>query len=480
MVRIKIGYLMFLLSVLVFAVGCSGLAEPTSTPTLEPTEVPAAQPTEAPEMAQVRILPSEIVIEKILVGELEADSADIEVVLQGHASNTCTTVDGVTVSRDEDIFILNVQTTVTTEDDCQDESVPFEEMVTVSTAGLTPGTYLISSGVLTQFEIAETEEQAVGESAEGGTGEGETPSEGETAAGEGESSGEGAAGTDEETAPVEPRDCEDLASFVSDVTYPDNTTVQAGESITKTWEISNQGTCTWGEGYALEVVSGAFSEVTSLSDPFPEAAPSETVQVSVVLTAPLTAGTHRGTWVIERPEGDSIEAQAGKAFDLWAIIRVATTTGAGTTDGSRTYKDGMVCAQGNSAYESQLLQLINTTRANNELPAYELQSQLTDAARELTVDMACNDFVDHTGTDGSDWFDRITKQGYAYQDAAENIRYGFGTVPELALSWWMDSDTHRGNILSSDLTQIGIAYALNPQNGASYYTLVFALPEEQE
>ena len=38
-----------------------------------------------------------------------------------------------------------------------------------------------------------------------------------------------------------------------------------------------------------------------------------------------------------------------------------------------------------------------------------------------------------------------------YEDAAENIVFGFGTVPQLAMNWWMDSQIHRGNILSDSL-----------------------------
>ena len=49
-------------------------------------------------------------------------------------------------------------------------------------------------------------------------------------------------------------------------------------------------------------------------------------------------------------------------------------------------------------------------------------------------------------------------------------------MPTMAMNWWMNSEVHRNNILSAKLTQIGIAYALNPQTGAGYYTLVFAVP----
>jgi hypothetical protein len=452
---------------------CAGAAEPTTVPTVAPTDTAQA--------VQIEIIPSEVVVGKILVGQPDVDTGEIEVVVQGQASNTCTTVEGVTVSRDGEVFNLTVEAAFSSGEACVRKTVPFEETVTVSMNGLPPGTYLFTSGALASMvlegapeEPGETTTAGEGDEGEAETGE-ETGTE-EVAEG---SIPEEQPGAEEETAETEPRDCEDLASFVADVTYPDNTIVQAGETITKTWEIRNQGDCTWGAGYALKFASGSFSEASSLSDPFPEAAPTESIEVSVMLTVPESAGTHSGVWVIQRPEGDNVEVQAGKAFDLWAIVKVAGgTTGTGGSDETKVRKDGVVCAQSNSVYDGQLLLLINKARADNGLLAYEVQSQLMSAAWALTEDMACNNFVAHTGSDGSDWFDRITSQGYTYRDAAENIVFGYGTVPELAFNWWMDSAIHRGNILNSDLTHIGIAYALNPQTGGSYYTLVFAVPEE--
>ena len=47
------------------------------------------------------------------------------------------------------------------------------------------------------------------------------------------------------------------ASFVSDVTVPDDTVVPAGSTFVKTWRIRNDGTCTWTPGsYALVFTGG--------------------------------------------------------------------------------------------------------------------------------------------------------------------------------------------------------------------------------
>ena len=364
----------------------------------------------------------------------------------------------------------------------------------MDTQGLSPGSYLISSGAVERFELttevaavdtgeaASSEEATVPEetaTTEGGdTAEAGDTSEGTTA--------EEPAATDTTADPAGTGECEDYATFLADVTYPDNTVVQAGETFTKTWEIRNDGTCTWGSGYGLVGVTGIFLEVTPVEDPFPTVEPSETVELSLVLTAPQDLGVTSGAWVIERAEGGNVQIQSGENFDLWAIVVVGKASAADivspviTVDEARVLKDGVVCAEANADYDNQVLALINAVRTNNGLPAYQVNVQLNTAARVLTSDMACNDFVDHTGSDGSSWNDRIAAQGYAHVDAAENIYYGFAGVPEKAFNWWMDSSIHRGNILNSELTEIGIAFALNPQTGASYYTLVFALPEVEE
>ena len=51
--------------------------------------------------------------------------------------------------------------------------------------------------------------------------------------------------------PTNPPDCTNSASFVADVTIPDNTNVAGGTTFTKTCRVSNTGTCVWGPDYTL-------------------------------------------------------------------------------------------------------------------------------------------------------------------------------------------------------------------------------------
>ena len=93
--------------------------------------------------------------------------------------------------------------------------------------------------------------------------------------------------------------------------------------------------------------------------------------------------------------------------------------------------------------------------------------------------MACNGFVDHNGSDGSTWYQRVAAQGYENSASArENIYVGdpaFGGTPQGAFDWWMNSQVHRDNILNPNVTEIGIGYVyLSGSPYGGYYTLVVA------
>ena len=53
-----------------------------------------------------------------------------------------------------------------------------------------------------------------------------------------------------------PPGCTDSASFVEDVTVPDNTNFNHGDAIHKVWRVKNSGTCAWNSQYMLVFASG--------------------------------------------------------------------------------------------------------------------------------------------------------------------------------------------------------------------------------
>ncbi len=113
------------------------------------------------------------------------------------------------------------------------------------------------------------------------------------------------------------------ARFVTDVNYPDGTTVTANTAFTKTWRLQNAGSCTWTSGYKLVFDHGdsmnAPAETTLTTGTVP---PGGTVDVSVELRAPATPGTYKGYFKLRSPEGlvFGLGANAQQAF--WVEIVV--------------------------------------------------------------------------------------------------------------------------------------------------------------
>jgi hypothetical protein len=100
----------------------------------------------------------------------------------------------------------------------------------------------------------------------------------------------------------EAADCTNIASFVADLTIPDDTEITAGESFTKTWQLYNNGDCTWGPSYSLVFVSGEQMDAPE-STPLPVVEPGSTVDLSLLMVAPAESGDYRGDWQLRDPNG---------------------------------------------------------------------------------------------------------------------------------------------------------------------------------
>jgi hypothetical protein len=105
------------------------------------------------------------------------------------------------------------------------------------------------------------------------------------------------------------------AAFVTDVTIPDGTEVAAGSTFTKTWRIQNNGSCTWTSGYLAVYVSGDRMNapdaipVTGGTVPY-----GGTVDITMTLKAPDSAGTYKGYFRLRAPDGTLFGVGGGVPF----------------------------------------------------------------------------------------------------------------------------------------------------------------------
>jgi hypothetical protein len=85
-------------------------------------------------------------------------------------------------------------------------------------------------------------------------------------------------------------------AFVSDVTIPDNTPVTPGQVFTKTWKVTNNGSCAWDAGFKFAFTGG--DAMSGATYTLPSAvAVNATVELSIVFTAPANkTGKVQSNW----------------------------------------------------------------------------------------------------------------------------------------------------------------------------------------
>ncbi|MFE9256553.1 CAP domain-containing protein [Streptomyces sp. NPDC006879] len=107
---------------------------------------------------------------------------------------------------------------------------------------------------------------------------------------------------------------------------------------------------------------------------------------------------------------------------------------------------------------AQVLALVNKERANAGCSALTINAKLMSAAQNHSEDMAAHSNMSHTGSDGSDPGQRITRAGYDWRTYGENVAYGYSTAAKV-MDGWMNSPGHRRNILNCSFKEIGIGLA---------------------
>lgn len=113
---------------------------------------------------------------------------------------------------------------------------------------------------------------------------------------------------------------------------------------------------------------------------------------------------------------------------------------------------------------SELIDMVNKERIDKGLEPLKINDKLIQAAQQKAQDMIKNNYFAHsspTGTSPWYWFDKI---GYNYVAAGENLAKDF-TDSKYLHQAWMNSPSHRDNILNDKYQEIGIAVIEGKING---------------
>ena len=128
---------------------------------------------------------------------------------------------------------------------------------------------------------------------------------------------------------------------------------------------------------------------------------------------------------------------------------------------------------------SVIVDLTNEERADAVLGTLRRNDVLDEAARMKAEDMAKNEYFAHhspTGVTPWYWFGRA---GYSFVHAGENLAIHFTDSGDVVEAW-MDSPTHRANIMNGNYSEIGVGTAEGTYEGFKtvYVVQLFGTPSK--
>lgn len=127
---------------------------------------------------------------------------------------------------------------------------------------------------------------------------------------------------------------------------------------------------------------------------------------------------------------------------------------------------------------NDVISLINKERAKNGLPVLVLADKLNQVAGYKADDMLQNQYFAHTSPDGITPWSWFKKANYDFSIAGENLAIHFSDSQNL-ISAWMQSPSHRDNILNPDFSEVGLAVRSGQLNGGDTNICVLELGAPQ-
>jgi uncharacterized protein YkwD len=173
--------------------------------------------------------------------------------------------------------------------------------------------------------------------------------------------------------------------------------------------------------------------------------------------------------------------QGAGATGFWSLVlnpvQPVTPGGGGSgggTGGSNTPAptlDPGACATGLSLTERAQC-LLNDLRLRQGFQGLAQDAAMSEASAAHSLDMLTNNFVGHTGSDGSLFTERLHRAGYAGSALSEVVAGGFGSL-EAVLQAWLDSPDHQPLLLDARANEFGLGLA--GSGSASRWTLMLGI-----
>lgn len=155
----------------------------------------------------------------------------------------------------------------------------------------------------------------------------------------------------------------------------------------------------------------------------------------------------------------------------------ATAESSGVVSGFSEQSKTANARAASSALQQEILTYLNQARAKScqcgsttyaPAPALALNTKLNTASDKHALDMATYNYFSHTGRDGSQPWDRMTREGYIWRTAGENIAAGY-TTARAVVDGWLKSPGHCANIMNPSFKEVGVGYATNASSTYRVY-----------
>lgn len=118
-----------------------------------------------------------------------------------------------------------------------------------------------------------------------------------------------------------PNDC-NRAKWEMDITIPDGSVLAPNTNFTKTWRITNTGTCTWNTNYAVVYSKGDHMGEPAASPLAGSVAPGATVDVSVNMKSPAADGEYATDFLLRSDTGIIFGTGASMMAPIYVSIEV--------------------------------------------------------------------------------------------------------------------------------------------------------------
>lgn len=127
-----------------------------------------------------------------------------------------------------------------------------------------------------------------------------------------------------------------------------------------------------------------------------------------------------------------------------------------------------------------LVDLANADRASANVGTLVVSPILTAAAQAKANDMAVKGYFAHVSPEGLDSWHWFKLEGYSFTYAGENLAADFSDSADVERAW-LNSPTHRANLMNGHFTEIGIATAEGTYQGhpTTFVVQMFGTPTEQ-